>query len=356
MDRVFIGAAGKLHISEPELYVDNQARRRSGHMSHAMIEYQPGRIIDFNSNCSAVRSFGHSAFGWIEYRYSDDYGRHWSEAHDLPYSRQEFFDGNHTISIEKGVGLDGVITLFAVRNSQFSQICCEPWSSPTVLQSYDFGKTWTEPVEFCQYAGRIYDAVVHDGIIYAMIFCNEYHIGEKPEHVYRLYRSLDNGKSFEEVSIVDIETIGHAYGALQFRPDGSLIAYSNNITNGYLLSQSISLDLGRTWEPLADVKLSEGIRNIQISPLGPGYVMHGRGFRSARYGKGLVVYTSKDALHWDGGILLEPDKGSCYYSNNVRLVKPDGTETLLVQYSDIYKDDPVNFKTVNVMHMFLHFE
>ena len=102
MDRIFYGAAGKLHISEPELYVDNQARRRSGHMSHAMIEYQPGRIIDFNSNCSAVRSFGHSAFGWIEYRYSEDYGRHWSEVHELPYSKQEFFDGNYTISIEKG--------------------------------------------------------------------------------------------------------------------------------------------------------------------------------------------------------------------------------------------------------------
>jgi hypothetical protein len=225
-----------------------------------------------------------------------------------------------------------------------------------VLQSHDYGKTWTEPVQFCGYVGRLYDAVVQDGIIYAVIFCNDMHVGVKPEHVYRLYRSCDNGKSFQLLSIIDIEGIGHSYGALQFRPDGSLIAYSNNIWNGYLLSQSISEDCGKTWKRLPDARLSEGIRNVQISRLGPGYVIHGRGYRDSPYGKGLVVYTSKDALNWDDGILLEPDKPSCYYSNNLRLVKPDGSETLLVQYSELYKDDPVNDKTVNVMHRFMHFE
>ena len=46
---------------------------------------------------------------------------------------------------------------------------------------------------------------------------------------------------------------------------------------------------------------------------------------------------------------------SCYYSNNLRLKKPDGSETLLVQYSDLY-GDPENWKCVNVMHRFMHFE
>ena len=36
MDTVFHGLAGELRIGEPELYVDNRARHRSGHMSHAM--------------------------------------------------------------------------------------------------------------------------------------------------------------------------------------------------------------------------------------------------------------------------------------------------------------------------------
>jgi hypothetical protein len=99
MKRTFAGIAGKLCFSEPELYVDNQSRRRSGHMSHAMLEYEPGRIIAFNSNCSAVRCLGHSAFGWIEYRYSDDYGKTWSAIHDLPCSKEQFYDGVYTFSI-----------------------------------------------------------------------------------------------------------------------------------------------------------------------------------------------------------------------------------------------------------------
>ncbi len=356
MDRIFDGAAGRLHIGEPELYIDNKARKRSGHMCHAMIEYQPGRIIDFNSNCSAVRLQGHAAYGWVEYRYSDDYGKTWSEPHDLPYSRQEFFDGNYTISIEKGVCIDGVITLFALRNTQFSPICCEPWKTAMVLQSHDFGKTWTEPYELCEFEGRVYDAAVHDGVIYAMIFCNPNHVGKTTEHVYRLYTSRDNGRSFQLASVIDIENIGHAYGALQFRDDGSLIAYANDIGNGFRLSESISYDLGKTWKRLPDAVLPEGIRNVQVSRLGPGYVMHGRAFRNARYGKGLIVYTSKDAVNWDDGILLEPEKTSCYYSGNLRLVKPDGTESLLVQYSDIYGDTFENAAAVNIMHMFLHFE
>ena len=355
METIFDGIAGRLHIGEPILHVDNKARHRSGHMTHAMLEYQPGRIIAFNSNCSAVRALGHSAFGWVEYRYSDDYGQSWSEPCDLPYSKQEFLDGNFTISIEKAVCYNGVITLFALRNSQFSAICAEPWTTVMTLQSSDYGKTWSKPVEFCKYAGRLYDAVVRDGIIYAVIFCNDYHVGEKPDHLYRLYRSQDNGASFQLASIIDIESLGHAYASLQFRPDASLVAYADNIWNGYLLSASVSNDLGLTWKRQPDIRLSWGMRNVQVSALGNGYVMHGRAYQDSPWGKGFALYTSRDGLEWDDGILLESDKPSCYYSNNLRLKKPDGSECLLVQYSDLY-GDPENRKCVNVMHRFMHFE
>ena len=63
-----------IQVSDPELYVDNQARGRSGHMSHAMAEFAPDTMIDFNSNCSPLRFDGHAAFGWIEYRVSKDAG------------------------------------------------------------------------------------------------------------------------------------------------------------------------------------------------------------------------------------------------------------------------------------------
>ncbi|MBR2439262.1 MAG: exo-alpha-sialidase [Lentisphaeria bacterium] len=353
METVFHGIAGKLCISEPELYVDNESRHRSGHMTHAMVEYEPGKIIDFNSNCSAERLYGHSAFGWIEYRYSEDYGKTWSEIHELPYSKELLIDGVYTISVEKAVVCNGVITLFALRNTQHTQICCEPWATPIILQSYDYGKTWTEPREFSQYEGRIYDAVVKDNVIYVMELCNPNHVCVQPEHLYRLFCSTDNGKTFQERSVIDINNINHAYGALQFRDDGSLVAYACNIPNGFEFDASISYDNGASWERYPTIKLAKGIRNVQISKLGDGYVMHGRGcHKDAPWGRGFVFYTSKDGLNWDEGFLLEEFKTSCYYSNNLLLKEPGEPEKLLVQYSDKYAKH-IDGKSVNVMHVFL---
>lgn len=352
MFKTFNGCAGKLCFSEPELYVDNQSRHRSGHMTHAMVEYAPGRIIDFNSNCSAERCLGHSAFGWIEYRYSDDYGKTWSNVHELPYSKEQLIDGVYTISIEKAVICNGIITLFALRNTQYSAICCEPWATPFYLQSSDFGKTWSEPREFSSYEGRIYDAVVKDNVIYAVELCNPDHVCVRPEHLYRLYCSTDNGTTFQEKSVIDINNMGHAYGALQFRDDGSLVAYACNIANGFELDASISYDNGSSWERYPTIHLAQGMRNIQISKLGRGYVMHGRGCHvEAKYGRGFVFYTSLNGLEWDEGVLLEEFKTSCYYSNNLLLREPGEPEKLLVQYSERYDDK----KNVNVKHVFLTF-
>lgn len=89
-------------ISEPILYVDNKSRKRSGHMTHALAEWAPGRLIDFNSNCTAEKYGGHSTFGWVEYRLSDDGGETYSEIHELPYSKKSLYDGIYVISVEKG--------------------------------------------------------------------------------------------------------------------------------------------------------------------------------------------------------------------------------------------------------------
>ena len=44
-----------LLLDEPEMYVNNEARNRSGHMTHAMAEFAPNCLIDFNANSSADR-------------------------------------------------------------------------------------------------------------------------------------------------------------------------------------------------------------------------------------------------------------------------------------------------------------
>ena len=136
-----------VEIEEPEVYVDNESRKRSGHMSHAMAQFAPGCFIDFNSNCSAVLWDGHFPYGWIEYRISKDCGRTYSDVRTLPYSVESFLDGVYLISVEKAVACDdGSIVAFCLRNDGTDPYCCEPWSTPTVVISHDEGVTWTDPV------------------------------------------------------------------------------------------------------------------------------------------------------------------------------------------------------------------
>ena len=349
MERIYEGAVGRVHVGEAEVYVDNQARRRSGHMSHGMLELSPGRLLVFNSNCSALRYSGHAAFGWIEYRYSEDYGRTWGGIHELECSKQAFLDGLHTYSVEKAVLVDGVITAAICHNDEVAPISCEPWFEPLYIQSFDLGQTWTEPRRLSPWAGRVYDMVARDGVIYALEMCNPNFVAKGPEDLYRLLTSRDNGRSFHFESIVDIDTLGHGYGALQFREDGSLLAYGCNIADGHRLSVSVSHDCGRHWTPQPDITLTEGIRNVQITPLGKGYLMHGRGFRHTPGGKGLVLYTSLDGLEWDDGLVLEPDKVMCYYSNSMRMSNGE----VLMQYSETYSKAHATHNAVNVMHRFI---
>ena len=353
MEFFYKSLIGNLKISAEELYVDNKSRERSGHMSHAMVEYAPGKVIAFNSNCSARRLSGHSAHGWIEYRYSEDGGKNWSEIHEMPYSKEVLLEGVFTISIEKAVFQDGVLTCFAVRNSQYTEICCEPWDTPLVIQSYDLGKTWEKPVEFSSYRGRIYDAKIKDSVIYALETCDKDFLSEIKEPRYRLFTSHDNGKSFQEKSIVDFDSYKRGYGALQFRPDGVLLAYACNIEYGYSLEVSLSRDNGETWEKQQPISLKYGMRNVQIAPLEKGYVMHGRAWiNEGGCGKGQVIYTSVDGLNWDDGILLETEKKVCYYSNMLPLKDENGKEYVLLQYSDLFSESA----QVNVMHRFLSIE
>lgn len=178
-------------VSEPVLYVDNQARKRSGHMTHALAEFAPNKLIDFNSNCSAVKYGGHSTFGWVEYRISEDGGETFSEVFELPYSKEALYDGIYVISVEKAVACDdGRIVAICLRND--ADELCQPWDTPMYVTSFDGGKTWTKEKELCSYKGRVYDACYHKGVIYVLEFCNDGtgdFCGEKEEHVYRIFTS-----------------------------------------------------------------------------------------------------------------------------------------------------------------------
>lgn len=336
-------------ISDAEVYVDNQSRGRSGHMSHALVRLGPGRIMAFNSNCSPKRLSGHAACGWNEYRISEDDGVTWGEVKVLDYSWQAYLDMAFTVSVEKAVRCGGRIVAFALRNTPYREICCEPWLTSVTLLSDDDGQTWREAGETTPFRGRIYDALECDGTIYLLQFCNDAEInftGNRPEHLYRIYRSLDQGESFQEVAIVPfLTTFGRGYGSMLFLPDGSLIVYAYNLNDEVNMDYAVLAPDG-TWTTGTSF-VAKKIRNPQTAILDSLFVLHGRtGGGTGEF----VFYTSRDGMVWDEGVIVAPKKPGCYYSNNI-VVEHNGKKRLLVQYSDTYEKC-----CVNVMHRFLEIE
>ena len=353
-EQIIKGVVNDIHLSEPEIYVDNKARKRSGHMSHAMLEVG-GRLMVFNSNCSNIRCYGHSAFGFIEYRFSDDKGKNFGDVNILPYSMETLMGGKNTISVEKAVACDdGTIVVFCLRNTTINEVCCDPLDEPTAVRSFDGGKTWTQAAQVSSYKGRIYDAIYKDGSIYVLQFCNDGTVdfcGNRPTHLYRLFKSDDNGASFYEQSVVKFpSTFGLGYGNMIFTKEGNLIVYAYDVNDEVNMAYAISRDDGKTWYETGKSYVAKKIRNPQIGILDDQYILHGRSGV-----KKFVLYTSADGLHWDEGHFLneyDPESDyACYYSNNIVLDNPDkpGKKRMLIQFSELYGDNAC----VDVMHMWI---
>lgn len=321
-------------VSDPVVYVDNKARKRSGHMTHGLAEFAPGKLIDFNSNCTAVKYSGHSTFGWVEYRISEDSGETFSEVFELPYSKEALYDGIYVISVEKAVACDdGRIVAICLRNN--ADDLCQPWDTPMTVTSFDGGKTWTEEKELCSYKGRVYDTCYYNGVIYVLEFCNDGtgdFCGEKPEHLYRIFTSHNNGDSFEELCVVPVPTLGRGYGSILFDDKGLLHMYAYNINDERNMDHIISKDCGKTWGAPDVCYLKDGIRNPQTAQIDGVYVVHGRNAAS----DGFVLYTSEDGCVWDEGAYLGRERGSCYYSNNIVLKNRENKNRLLIQFSEVY--------------------
>lgn len=335
-------------FTDPEVYVDNFARGRSGHMTHAMTLLPNGSFLDFNSSCSAVRCGGHSAYGFVEYRVSSDCGRTYSEPRTLPCSWKAFMDGIFTISVEKAVTCaDGSVLAFCLRNTTYSEICCEPWLTPMAVRSTDGGETWEEPFKVSPYPGRIYDALTIGDRILFLEMKHEHFLGEKPEHRYAVFISEDNGRSFREVEL-PIDGIGRGYGSLLFDGRGILHAYAYNVNDERHMDHAVSFDKGETWELREPCYLNHGIRNPQTAEIDGVYVAHGREENL----NGFVFYFSENGADWSEAVYAAHKHGGCYYSNNL-LLNDHGRHRLLIQYSEVCGD---NTAQVNVMHRYLEIE
>ena len=67
------------------------------------------------------------------------------------------------------------------------------------------------------------------------------------------------------------------------------------------------------------------------------YILHGRAGDSEMGDRGaFVLYTSKDGVTWDDGIILVENRPACFYSENLTVTMPDGKQKMLVKYSENY--------------------
>ena len=198
------------------------------------------------------------------------------------------------------------------------------------------GKTWGQPALFSEYKGRIYDALYYKGVAYVLQHCNPADVhfcSNKPEHVYRLFKSEDNCQTFNEVCVVPFEgKNGLAYGNLIITPEEKLIAYAYNLKDEQNMSYAISEDFGKTWNEKGKSFVKNKIRNPQVGILDGQYILHGRAGESEG-GKGsFVIYTSTNGIDWDEGTILVKDKRpACFYSENLTVTMPNGKQKMFIK-------------------------
>ena len=351
------GAVRPIQLSEPKIFADNESKHRSGHVGHAMTEFAPGKIMAFSANTSPVRLQGHSGFGWVEYSISEDYGETFGAPRVLPFAWDTFLLGKNTVAVEKAVTLDnGEIVAFCLMNRQTAEVCCEPWDAPKAVISADQGETWSQPIDVTGYEGRIYDVLTHNGAVYVLEFCNNaetFFCGTQPDHLYRLFKSTDNCRTFQEVCVVPFaSTLDRGYGNMILNHKGELIVYAYNCKDETHMDYILSPDFGETWTQSGTCFVQKQIRNPQVGILDGQYILHGRAGGGAPY-EAFVLYTSADGILWDAGEYLVKYRPASFYSENLTLKLPDGREKMLVKYSENYDEAPPEVWSGRVNSMML---
>ena len=340
-----------------DMFVNLQANGRSGHLSHALVEYKKGCVLAFYSNCSCNRGGGHNGFGWIEYKRSTDGARTWDEGRKLDFAWNAFLNERFTVSCEKAVCTgENEIVLFCTRNTGVNG--WEPYIEPVALKSTDGGETWSEPVQVSGACGRIYDAKYVDGVIYVLMLHNEMFRATKPEHRYFLYESTDGGASFQVRSELPGDRLQHAYGTMELTEDGRLMVWTYCAADEFNLDYCVSCDMGRTWSETGKSYCAKRIRNPQIARVKGGYILHGRsGCVTEDMPISFVLYTGEDGVHWDEGVYVcdgDP-KHAAFYSNNLVLNEEDGSQRMLIQASVPWTGG-MWYGRVNIAHWMLEIE
>jgi hypothetical protein len=334
--------------NEGLMFKDYSKEGKSGHLGHGLVEYNRGSILAFYPNCSGVEG-GHSGRGWMEFKRSVDGGETWDDGQPFRFSVEVFENSQHRESamVEKVVSPRAdVIVAFTLQCDVFETPIWEPYHIPHVVRSMDGGKTWEEGLALGNEPGRVFDAIVHEGRIYAMLMRDREtkdfsHFSAAQR--FSVMVSEDEGRGFAEWGVIPFAT-GRGYGAMEVLKDGNLIAYTYTREDEQHLEYSISHDAGRTWSAVNKTYLAKKMRNPQLVRFNDTYFMHGRSGKEIGQGH-LVLYTSADGIHWDEGrYLTMQTHGAGAYSNNLVVGKGESPDRqrLLVMSSHAYDQDKTN--------------
>ncbi|MBO4429427.1 MAG: exo-alpha-sialidase [Clostridia bacterium] len=347
-------------VSDEILFADRSKEKRSGHLGHALVEYEKGKVLAFYPNCSGEKWSGHNACGWAEYKRSLDGGKTWGEAEFYPFSKTLYDLGISVYSsCEKAVlAKNGDIIAFNFICDLIDNDDCgyEPFRIPSYCVSHDKGKTWSAPVKIGAKRGRIYDARVFDGDIYVLLHYAVNSVDRTLPTEYHLFKSTDDGKTFSDISTLPFApdpSYCRYYGTMAVIDGGKMIAYSymdDGKTDRF--DYSISADGGVTWSTPAEAYFAKQMRNPQLIKFKNSYFMFGRSgsHGGERMGHN-IMYFSKDGINWDEGRYLKMRTCGAGAYSNVIVVHDGERERLLLQMSYAYEQH-----RTNVYHWFIDAE
>lgn len=332
---------------EGNVFVNHEINGRSGHLGHALVEYEEGKILAFYPNCSLDEK-GHSAVGWMEYKRSEDYGETWSQPYIFqPSLKLLHSEMKYSAMCEKAiVNEKGDIIVYQLICDISNDPQWQPYMVPSYSISRDKGSTWGNLRQIGTCRGRIYDAMYQEGTIFLLLFVNDATVdwtGQTTDHYYSLVVSEDGGENYYERSRIPIPSLHHGYGSMMFLEDGRLIVYNYNLDDEYNLSYVLSEDKGMSWGQAGTTFVAKKIRNPQVVGFEHLYFLHGRSGNNGEQAGNFVLYCSEDGIHWDEGRYLKVrTEGLGAYSNNLVIGKGTSHEKLLIQASHAYKDNQTN--------------
>ena len=145
---------------EGNVFVNHEINGRSGHLEHALVEYEEGKILAFYPNCSLDEK-GHSAVGWMEYKRSEDYGETWSQPYIFqPSLKLLHSEMKYSAMCEKAiVNEKGDIIVYQLICDISNDPQWQPYMVPSYSISRDKGSTWSNLRQIGPRRGRIYDAM-----------------------------------------------------------------------------------------------------------------------------------------------------------------------------------------------------